>query len=194
MSLGRKKKSVTYADESFCLYSNSRSLSPEAEELPLLGLSSFSPLLLDVLVPHALCLSPCSISFSSTYAHPSVPLVSMPGEHLDRNYFWRQLGCRLSVFTHWCLNDFLKFVDMNFLTHFPWENIYMLLNGPSLLLSCFHCDLQNITGNKIIIIVITNPNVCLNWSLGDKLWKPGALTSEYSMRTCVWHSRPTQRD
>lgn len=92
-----------------------------------------------------LSVSVCPPPLCHPYLHISLTMVSMPGEHLNRNYHWRQLRCRLLVFTHWCLSDLLKSVDMNTLSHFPWENIYILLNGLNLLLSCCYCDLQNIT-------------------------------------------------
>lgn len=147
-----------------------------------LQLSYFSPLLFSVLG-----LS-CPPSLCHPHLHTPVTMASMSGEHLNRNCHWSSWD---EVFTHSCPSDLLKSVDINFLFLFPWENIYIVLNGLSLLLSCCYCYLQIIIGKIITTITITNSSICLNWSLRYEPWEPGALTSEYSMSPYMWHSPPT---
>lgn len=69
-------------------------------------------------------------SFSPTYAHLPVSIVSVSSEHLNRNYCWRQVEYRLPVFTCWCLSDLLKSMDMNFLAHFPWGKYLLTMFPP----------------------------------------------------------------
>lgn len=61
---------------------------------------------------------------------------------------------------------------MNFLSHFPWENIYIPLNGTELASHAATVIYKTLLGNKIIAIA-TNLRICLNWSLRDELGEPG---------------------